>query len=79
MKTTKAKINSILKKEGLTQVKSAKSGRVKSLRVSFGDFEVWGSNSDETLLVRVNGRFAHKVEVARKALEQFENVVVEEI
>lgn len=74
---TKAKLNKQLKEQGLQPIKTQKSGRVKGLKMSFGDYEIW--EREELLIIKVKGNFTHKFEKAQAIAANYTNVVVEEL
>jgi hypothetical protein len=74
---TKTKLNRQLKEQGLHPIKAQKSGRVKGLKISFGDYEIW--EREELLIIKVKGTFAHKVEKAQAIANDYKNVVVKAI
>ncbi len=74
---TKAKLNKQLQEQGLHPRKTQKSGRIKGLKTSFGDYEIW--EREGLLIIKVKGTFAHKVEKAQAIANNYTNVVVDEI
>ena len=74
---TKTKLNRQLKEQGLHPRKTQKSGRIKGLKTSFGDYEIW--EREELLIIKVKATFAHKFEKAQAIANNYTNVIVEEI
>ena len=68
---TKTKLNRQLKEQGLHPRKTQSSKKIKGLKTSFGDYEIWereGEQGEELLIIKIKATFAHKFESTKQPL-----------